>query len=237
MTLNKAIYELRELLRRNNLFDDDRLDDRLLKHWVHTQRALWIRNEINKNRSIDEQIIQSLGCVNLEVADRSSCPSFTTGYSVLQTVEDIPKTIELNTSDGIIEVGPIDRIARPFSYTNINRARVAGNGRFNSKIIFAFRYHQKILVIAKNMQSESFAKYLRYIHVRGVFENPEDVATFTHIDGAACYTDDDDYPMNTWMWNYIKESIIKFNFRDLLINPVDKVNDADESPKQESNEV
>ena len=237
MTLNQAIYELRDIIRRNNLFDDDRLDDRLLKHWVHNQRALWIRNDINKNRSIDEQVIQTLGCVALEVADRSSCPSFTTGYSVLQTAEDIPKVIELNRSDGIIEVGPVDRIARPFSYVNINRARFGGNGRFNSTIIFAFRYHLKMLVISKDMQSESFLKYLRYLKIRGLFENPETVATFTHVSGDACYTEDDDYPMNTWMWNYIRDNIIKANFELLVSAPVDKVNDSDETLKPETNEA
>lgn len=229
MTLNQLVHELRGIIRRENLYDDDRLDGRLLKHWIHNQRALWIRNEMNKPRSVDEQIIQTLGCVSLEVADRSSCPSFTTGYSVLQTSVDIPKTIELNNGDGIIEIGPIDKLARPFSYINISRARFAGNGKWNKKIIFAFRYGLRILVIAKDMESGSFLKYMRYLKIRGVFENPEDVATFTHIDGTACYTTDDDYPMNRWMWNYIRAEIIKANFDLLVQAPTDKANDATET--------
>jgi len=232
MTINEAIYDLRSIIRRNNLSDDDRLDDRLLKHWLHNQRALWIRNEINKNKTIDQQISQTLGCVDLEVADRSSCPSFLTDYSVLQTVLDIPKTIELNTSDGIIEVGPIDRIARPFSYVTLQRARYGGNGRFNSSIIFAFPYHQKILMAAKNIDSGSFLKYLRKLRVQAIFENPEDVAAFTHINGDPCYTDDSEYPMNSWMWNYIRDNIIKFNFNALVTAPTDKINDADDETKQ-----
>ena len=66
MTINEAIYELRGIIRRENLYDDDRLDDRLLIHWLHNQRALWLHNDMNKpNRTIDEQIIQTLGCVAL----------------------------------------------------------------------------------------------------------------------------------------------------------------------------
>ena len=80
MTLEQLIYEVRLVIRQQNLFDDDKLDDRLIKHWIHNQRALWIRNEMNKQRTVDEQIIQTLGCIPLEVADRSSCPSFLTSF-------------------------------------------------------------------------------------------------------------------------------------------------------------
>jgi hypothetical protein len=235
-TFRHYIDETRLRIRRLNLYDDDKLDDRLIKFWINNQRSLWLRNEMNKPRSVDEQIIQTLGCVQLEVADRSSCPSGLIGYSVLQTVEDLPTVIELNNGDGIIEVGPVDKIARPFSYVNINRARLAGNGKFNSRIIFAFRYGLKILVIAKDMESGSFAKYLRYIRVRGVFVNPEDVANFTHVDGSACYSDNDDYPMNEWMWNYMRDQITKDNFQLITGAPTDKVNDASETLKVATNE-
>lgn len=237
MTLAELIYELRGIIRRENLFDDDRLDDRLLKHWVHNQRALWVRNEMNKPRSTDEQIIQTLGCIPLEVADRTSCPEFLTGYSILQTSVEIPKTIELNNSDGILEVGPVDKISRPFSYINLNRARFAGEGVFNRNIIFGFRYGQRILLIAKEMESGSFLKYLAYLRLRGVFEDPEDVATFNHVDGSSCYDiQTDDYPLNRWMWNYIRNAIIEANFQLLVSAPTDKENDSTETLTVDTNE-
>ncbi len=230
MVLAEYIYELRLIIRRENLYDDDRLDDRLLKHWIHNQRSLWLRNEMNKPRSVDEQIIQSLGAVALEVADRSTSLSYLTGYSVLQTASDIPKVIELNNGDGIIEVGPVDKISRPFSYINIQRSRFIGNGRFNKNCIYAFRYGNRILLAAKEMESGSFLKYMRYITVRGVFENPLDVATFNHVSGDSCYdVNTDDYPLNRWMWNYIRDMIIKTNFDLLVQAPTDKANDSSET--------
>jgi hypothetical protein len=235
-TFNQYVYEVRLRIRQLNLYDDDKLDDRLIKFWINNQRSLWLRNEMNKPRSVDEQIIQTLGKVQLEIADRGSYPSGLTGYSVLQTVEDIPTVIELNNGDGILEVGPVDRIARPFSYVNLSRARLSGNGKWNSRIIFAFRYGTKILVIAKDMESGSFLKYLRYLRVRGVFVNPEDVANFTHVDGTVCYSDTDDYPMNEWMWNYMRDQITKDNFQLITGAPTDKVNDASETLKVASNE-
>lgn len=233
MTLNELTYELRLMIRQLNLYDDDKLDDRLLKHWIHNQRALWIRQEMNKPRSVDEQIIQTLGCIALEVADRSACPVYLTGYSVLQTSVDIPKLIELNHGDGIIEIGPVDKLAIPFSYINLQKARFAGSGKWNQNMIFAFRYHNRILVFSKGVKS--FAQYLRYLRVRGVFEDPEDVGQFTHVDGTPCYSDTDDYPVNRWMWNYIRGEIVKANFPSLVQASTDKENDSAETLKTNAN--
>ena len=54
---------------------------------------------------------------------------------------------------------------------------------------------------------------------------------FTHVTGEACYSDSDDYPMNRWMWIYIRDEILKANFRELISAPTDKVNDASETLK------
>ena len=70
-----------------------------------------------------------------------------------------------------------------------------------------------------------------------MFEDPEAVANFTHVDGSACYSDSDDYPMNRWMWNYIREAILQANFKELISAPTDKVNDASENLKVETNET
>jgi len=228
MTILQAINQLRLDIRRQNLYDDDQLDDRLLKDWVKDQRALWLRNEMNKPRSVDEQIIQTLGCVPLEVADKSSCPSYLTNYHILQTNVDMPKTIELNNGDGIIEVGYVDKIAYPTSYVTLQRLRFAGNGKFNSNIIHTARHGQRILV-KMSVGAQNYTNYLRYLRIRGVWEDPEEVANFTHVNGDPCYSDSDDFPMNRWMWNYIKEAIKQANFKELVTAPTDEINDASEN--------
>ena len=228
MTTLQAINQLRLDIRRQKLYDDDQLDDRLLKDWVKDQRALWLRNEMNKPRSVDEQIIQTLGCVPLEVADKSSCHSYLTNYHILQTNIDMPKTIELNNGDGIIEIGYVDKIAYPTSYVTLQRLRFAGNGKFNSNIIHTARHGQRILV-KMTTGAQNYANYLRYLRIRGVFEDWEEVANFTHVDGTPCYSDGDDIPMNRWMWNYIKEAIKQANFEELVTAPTDEINDASEN--------
>ena len=233
MTLNQYIYDLRGIIRNNRLADDDRLSNRLLKEWVRTHRAVWIRRESSHGGwQVPRQIIQSLGCVLLEVSDRSKCPDLlTTGGSVLRTVLEIPKTIEFKNRDGIIECGPVDKIALPFSYVPIERARFFGNGRFNKSAICAFPYDSRIYLWA-NLTNTSFYKYIRYIGVHAVCEDPTEAAQFNHISGLACYSDDDEYPMNSWMWKFLRSEILEANFELLMQVPVDKTNDADDDTKE-----
>ncbi len=233
MTLLEYVYDLRGIIRNNRLVDDDRLDDRLLREWVHTNRSAWIRKESSKGGwQIPTQIVQSLGAVLLEVSDRSkSIALLTTGGSILRTTLEIPKTVELKNRDGITEVGPIDPIALAFSYVTIKRARFFGNGRFNKSAICAFPYDSRIYLWA-NLTNVSFYKYIRYIGVHGIFEDPTEAEQFNHVNGQPCYSDDDEYPMSSWMWKFLREEILEANIDKLLRIPVDKSNDADDDTQE-----
>jgi hypothetical protein len=234
MKLNEILSELRLKIRANKLYDDDEIDDRLLKQWLHNQRELWIRNEVNKNRSIDDQIIQKLS-LTMSVVDRSDCPLRTTSASILKSTQQIPKTIELAQGDGVIRVAPIDKMAWKFSYVPIERAQVGGNGKFNSNVIFAFRYNNYIYLTSK--KANNYQKYIRYIMLYGLFGNPEELSAFTHIDGTVCYSDNDDYPLNRWMWNYIKDQIVNSEFNLIVSAPTDQQNDSEEQLTTTVNDI
>jgi len=225
MTLNQIIYDLRGIISQQHLADDTRLDDRLLKEWVHTTRAVWIRRESSKGGwQIDRQITQDVHDT-LEVSDRSKVSNLVTGGSILRSSTDIPKTIELKNKSGIIEVGPVEKIALPFSFVPLHRARTFASGRFNGSAICAFLYGSRIYLWA-NMTNESFYKYIRYIVVNGIFEDPTEAEQFTHVDNTPCYSDDDEYPMNSWMWKFAREELLQANFELLTKAPEDRDNDA-----------
>ena len=44
---------------------------------INEQRALWIRNEYNKNRSIDPYVLQDLKCMELVIGNKLLCRSRT----------------------------------------------------------------------------------------------------------------------------------------------------------------
>jgi len=223
ITLNKLIFDLWELVR-PNLSDDDNFDKRQLAFWIQTQRALLVRNELNKNRTIDDNLIQDLGCLELELADKADCCDISDGCKILRTKDTIPNTIELHNKTAITRVAPIDKHTIPFSHVSYERAIWSGNGRFNSNQIFTFLLNDKIYVVAKN---NSLLKYATHINVRGVFEDPQEVGKFNQCaNNTVCYTDASKYPINAWMIDYMKAAILQLNFQTALQAPQDNTNNA-----------
>ena len=223
ITLNKLIYDLWELVR-PNLSDDDNFDKRQLAFWIQTQRALLVRNELNKNRTIDDNLIQDLGCLELELADKADCCDISDGCKILRTKDVIPNTIELHNKSAITRVAPIDKHTIPFSHVSYERAIWSGNGRFNVDQIFTFELNDRIYLKATN---DSLLKYITDINVRGVFEDPTEVGKFTQCaNDTICYTNDSKYPINAWMVDYMKAAILQLNFQTALQAPQDNTNNA-----------
>lgn len=222
VTLNELVYDLWDIVR-PTLSDDDTFDKRQIEFWVKNQRALWLRNELNKNRTIDDNIIQDLGCVELELADAADCCDVSDGCKVLRTKLTIPNTIELHNKTGLTRVALINKLSIPFNFVPYEQAIFSGNGRFNKNQIFAFLLNDRIYLIAKN---PTLVKYLEYINVRGIFEDPTEAAAFSHCSGEACYSKNSKYPVNRWMIEYMKAEILKINFSTALQAVEDKTNNA-----------
>ena len=205
-TLNEIAYDLLSIVR-PQLSDDNDIDIRQIKFWIRNQRALWIRNELNRKRSIDEDIIQTL-CADIEEVDASDCCDITIDCTILRTKKKIPATIEMHNKNAIVRVGPVDRRGKPFSYIGYERVPWVGSGRFNQHLLYAFLYNEYIHVLTNNSAYQN----LKTVIIRGVFEDPEEVAGFTDCASAQpCYSDDDAYPIKTWMIPALKEAILKGN--------------------------
>lgn len=204
-TLNEIAYDLITIVR-PQLSDDTDIELRQIKFWIRNQRALWLRNELNRKRTIDEDVIQTL-CVDIEEVDASDCCDIVIGCSVLRSKQKLPKTIELHTKNAIVRVGPVNKKEKPFSYIGYERVPWVGSGRFNKFLLYAFLYNKYIHVLTNNLAY----KDLKTIIVRGVFENPEELASFRTCEEQPCYSDDEEYPIKTWMIPALKESILKSN--------------------------
>tara|TARA_R110001599_G_scaffold136553_3_gene315007 strand:- start:1305 stop:2015 length:711 start_codon:yes stop_codon:yes gene_type:complete len=224
ITLNKLTYDLLELIR-GNITDDDELDLRQIEYWIHNQRALWLKNEMNRFRSIDDDLVQDLGCAELELADASSCAVFPVGCSILRTKNIIPDTIDLHHKSAITRVGPVNRTQKPFSFIPYNRAVFSGNGRLSKETVYAFLLNDRMYL--KFNENNELAKLLTEVNIRGVFEDPTQVAAFNNSDGTPCYSKDIKYPISRSMINYMKAEIIKSDLRFKLMAPSDTVNDGD----------
>jgi hypothetical protein len=204
MTLNELTYQVIEAVR-PELHDDDVLDLRYIKDLIHNQRALWIRNELNKDRDIPEEIIQDLGCVEIEAASTTECCDFSSECKVMRTVLKIPKPITLHHREAIERIGPTDFTKKSYSIKDYKEVVFFGNGKFNRNMIAAYYRNDRIYLYSK----DATADLLEHINIRLVASDPTEAAKFNHCTGDPCYTDDSEYPLSDYMWNYMKEMIIK----------------------------
>ncbi len=229
-TLREYIYDVKMLAHKNKISDDSRLTDRMIAFWINSQRAMWLQRQQNRSHRNDPQIIQSLGAVPVDIVDASEAPdSLKTGYSILRTTRKIPKTVFLDDlDDGITSVGSIDRMKYRYSYIPYKRAFFAGNCRYNSDEIFAFRQNnqdESYLYLFSGKDNQDF-EALEYVSIRGIFEDPRDLADYADLDGVKKYTKNSDYPINRSMWEFLKQQIIQTNFQALAEMPTDTTNDA-----------
>lgn len=210
MTLDELISQVYETLEINA--DDSSIEDRFVESLIVQQRALWLRNEYNKNRTIDQNVVQELGCVEMIEVDRSECCEAPLGCKILRTKNPVPNTIEFHHDNAIVRVGPID-IIQP-SYKEIlypKEVQFYGNGRTNSKNIAWFLKKTKeglhIYLLMKNPSINY--KLIEQINVQGIFEDPREAENYHNCNGSVCWSPSQEYPINAWMWNYILPEVLK----------------------------
>tara|TARA_R110002126_G_scaffold68046_11_gene172169 strand:+ start:4409 stop:5104 length:696 start_codon:yes stop_codon:yes gene_type:complete len=205
-TLNKIVYDVLETVQSHVNSNNSDIDVRQVEWLINNQRALLIRNEYNKpGRVIDHNLIQDLGCVEVEMVDNSACPEISTsGCYLLRTKCQIPNTIELHHKTAITRVGSPDRMNDNYSFVPYDQAVYSGNGKFNKDSKFAFLLNNYVYIKVHSKKSAM----LKYVNIRGIFEDPTELNTFTCCTGETCYTSDSPYPINTWMIPYMKEPVI-----------------------------
>jgi hypothetical protein len=194
---------------------------------INEQRTLWLRNEYNKNRSIDPYIIQELPCLELELIDPIiCCIPVPTGCKVLRTKKEIPNTIEFHHSKGIVAVGPADIMLPRFLLIDYGRVPYAGHGRTTGKAIYAFLYGRHIYVFSKDPSH----LLMEYITLRGIFEDPTTLGEFIDCSTVnSCWKPSDPYPINQWMWAYIKPIIVQQLIQKAMSLPPDDSNNSDDT--------
>jgi len=206
MTLQEITYSALELLRQGHIVDDERLDTRLLKDFVVTKRAEYLRSVIDRNWGVSENSKQYL---NLSVESYNDGNS-----SILRTTTEVPSF--LNTRDGleISDITGTDTTSYLFSYVNYNHFKFTGNGKFNGNIVFVTYKDGYLLFKSRNTAFNLISS----INVSGILEDPRKAPNF----------DDsvDSFPIDYDGIEYIKKAIVGEDFRMFLRGVEDEVSDS-----------
>jgi len=224
ISLNQMIYQIYEDLQITA--DDTTLDKRLIKDLINQERANWIRKEHNKNRSIDDNIIQDLGCVELDLVNRQSdrCCEVFVDCKILRSKQPIPNAIELNHEKTITRISSVDFMSIPIYFMDYDHAVYYGNGRYNTKALGAFLKNNYLYIV---YNKGNFNKLLQYVNVQGVFEDPTQSGLFINCETQKpCFDWNSRYPINFWMWQTLVKPAVLNELRTKRTLYIDQNNNS-----------
>jgi len=178
---------------------------------------MFIRRDFMRNGLITRHLEQDLGCLELEKVDASVCRDcgFIVDCPVWKTKKKIPRTVRFNFRDAITHVGDITGLGRipliepyevqwlPYDKYTANRPK-------------AYMIEDYLYVYNPNA--------MELVNVRGVFEDPEELAGLKSCD-PVCYDADSPFPIPADMVGQISAGLINGELKLLVTTLVDDEND------------
>lgn len=201
MTLDEITYNIRNIARQGGIVDDERITNEQVAAWINYYRAILIRRDIDKGRTISSNILQDLGCVPLEVVDASECCDIenSAGCAVLKTTVAIPRPLEFGSKDAITYVGTTTR-RKNFEKSSPTAIEWNKWSKYTAKVTKWFMIDNYIYIVNNT--------FIDTIKIIGVWEDPTEAARFRHCDGRPCFAGDQEYPISAWMVQPITELIL-----------------------------
>ena len=217
MKLNEIAYNLLNLVRGGRSTHDEHISLDQIKFNIRHYRAVFIRRDYAKNGFNSRHTEQDLGCVDIVPVDASKCCNIDTKCPVYRTIKKIPKTIRYNFEEAISYVGDVSGM-NTIPMVPVNVLQWLVYDRYTSKKMKAYMIGDYLYIYN--------AEGLENINIRGVFENPEDVAKFDQCSTGGCYDDSkDDYPISMDMLNLINKGILDGELKLLSSSFNDTTND------------
>ena len=213
----------------NRTSDDSDLDKRLVKSWIRTSRAIWVKNELNKGVAVSPLFIQPLGILDLEVVDQSEYIPL--GFNILRTVKVIPNMIEIRGESVVTRIGPGVLTNASYRFIAVERVPYIGSGRFDRNAIFGFLnpVDKRIYLVTRGTSLVHLS--MRKMSLSTILEDPEDAAEFTFANGTPCYTNATMYPITEYLVGYMKDIIVNVDFKLFSAAHPDEYNDAKDEYK------
>jgi len=204
MKLNYYISDLRNSLSK----DYANIDDRMLIELINQFRAIFIKNEFNRNRNLPSGIIQTISGIPMNLSKQLDIDFINDSSRILKSSVKLPKLIHTGIRDLVDRVWNGKVLSSNFNYVTPEQAIYAGNGKVNRKLIFTFIYNDYLYIKLKRENPN--INLISNLSFRGIFENPLDLIPLTY-EG---YFDplDFEYPITEAMWGQIKSNILQNAF-------------------------
>jgi hypothetical protein len=216
MTLKEIAYNILNLYRGGRSSNNEYISLSQIEFNIKYYRAMLLRRDFVKNGLISRHSEQSLGCIELEKVNASQCCSLPLDCDVVRTVVDIPRTIRYNFQDAVTHVSdPSGIITIPV--VDPLTVQFLPYDRFTKNTRKAYMIEDRLYIYNPGGMDT--------INIRGVFEDPEEVAKF-ECDGSDCYDDSANFPLPMDMVQAITDGLAKGTFMMIAQTLTDTENDT-----------
>lgn len=216
MTLNEIAYNILNLVRGGRSSNNDHISLSQIKFNVKYYRAMLIRRDFTRNGIITRHLEQDLGCIELQKVDASKCCNLPVDCAVYRSKVKIPRTVRFSFKDAITHVGDV---------TGLGTIPMVEPHMVEFLPYDKYTKSQKKAYMIEDYLYVYNADGLKFVNVRGVFEDPEEVALFD-CDGSDCYDDDSEFPIPMDMVQIITSGLMSGELMLLSSSINDTTNDT-----------
>ena len=216
MTLNEIAYNILNLARGGRSSNNDHISLDQIKFNVKYYRAMLIRRDFTRNGIITRHLEQDLGCIELQKVDASKCCNLPVDCAVYRSKVKIPRTVRFSLKDAITHVGDVTGLAT-IPMVEPHMVEYLPYDKYTKQQKKAYMIEDYLYIYNGDG--------LKFINVRGVFEDPEEVALFD-CDGSDCYDDDSEFPIPMDMVQIITQGLMSGELMMLATSVNDTTNDT-----------
>lgn len=206
MTLNQLIDNILLIARNSNISESEHLSRIQIEKWIIAYRAMLIKQDIDKDRDINDMYITTIEPIHLDVVE--TVP----GKIVYVGDRELPKLIDFNYRTGLINVR--DMYGNLIQVGNYTKAKLQKYRRATCKDYIAWLKNNKIYV-------EGDENELEYISVDVIAEDPTELVD--------CFDPNAEFPIPEAMIPRITSLILERELRALVVMPSDTTNNSQDN--------
>lgn len=205
MTLNELIDDVLLEARNSNITESEKLSRRQIELWIKTYRAFLIKQDLDKDRTINPLYTQTIR-IHISKVEEDL------GHFEYVGDDELPKLIDFNYRPGVVSVK--DSHGNLIQIGSETKMKFQKYRKYTCNDYIAYVKDDKIYVEGKN-------NLIEYIDVEVIAEDPTETIM--------CYDpNEDEYPIPGAMWATIKQLIFTRDIPTMIQMPSDTTNDSND---------
>lgn len=211
MTLNELVDDILLEARNSNIAESEKLSRRQIELWIKTYRAFLIKQDLDKDRTINPLYTQT---IRMHISKVEEDPEH------FEYVGDdkLPKLIDFNYRPGVVSVK--DSHGNLIQIGSETKMKFQKYRKYTCNDYIAYVKGDEIYVESRN-------NLIEYIDVEVIAEDPTETIM--------CYDpNEDEYPIPGAMWATVKQLIFTRDIPTMIQMPSDTTNDSNDDTQNRS---